>query len=389
MSVRFEFATSARILFGSGLISQAGQAAQTLGRNALVVTGRHPDRAHPLLSSLAAAEVVHHVFPIDGEPDLGTVDAGGRVARERGCDLVIGYGGGSAIDAAKGMAAMATNEGNIYDHLEVIGKGLPLSHPPLPCLAVPTTAGAGAEVTRNAVLRSREFRVKVSLRSPLLLPRVALVDPKLTHSLPPDITASTGLDALTQLIEPFLSKGANPLVDGICREGLACVARSLRRAFAAGDCGPARQDMALASLFGGLALANAGLGAVHGFAAPLGGMFDAPHGAVCAVLLPHVMECNLRALRERQPDHPALPRFDEIGQILTGSVGARAEEGIAWIQETCALLQVPGISAWGVKPEDLPTLVEKATAANSMKANPVALTLEELASIAARAMAAS
>src|SRR5205807_1153012 len=173
-----------------------------------------------------------------------------------------------------------------------------------------------------------EHHVKVSLRSPLMLPKVALVDPQLTYDLPAELTASTGLDALTQLIEPYVSCKANPLTDSICAEGIRRAARSLRPAFDNGTDKSAREDMALASLFGGLALANAGLGAVHGFAAPIGGMFPAPHGAVCAALLPQVMEVNLRALRQRAPQSEALARFVEIARILTGRAEADANDGV-------------------------------------------------------------
>src|SRR5207245_11298164 len=207
----------------------------------------------------------------------------------------------------------------LLDYLEVIGQGRALENASTPFIAMPTTAGTGSEVTRNAVLASPRHRVKVSLRSPFLLPKIALVDPELTYDLPPSITASTGLDALTQLIEPYVSSRANPMTDAVCVDGLRRVARSLRVAFEAGrNAAAAREDMAVASLFGGLALANAGLGAVHGFAGPIGGMFPAPHGAVCAALLPDTMEVNLRALRRRAPESETLRRFDEIARILTG-----------------------------------------------------------------------
>src|SRR5208282_5705063 len=228
------------------------------------------------------------------------------------------FGGGSAIDAAKAIAAMLTNKGELLDYVEIIGRGKPLTQPSAPFIAVPTTAGTGSEVTRNAVLASPEHRVKVSLRSPLMLPRVAVVDPELTYALPPAITASTGLDALTQLIEPFVCARANPMVDALCIEGIRRAARSLREVVHQNPGKSAREDMALASLFGGIALANAGLGAVHGFAGPMGGMFAAPHGALCAALLPGVMAANVAALRRRQPGGEGLRRYDEIARLLTG-----------------------------------------------------------------------
>jgi alcohol dehydrogenase class IV len=279
------------------------------------------------------------------------------------------------IDAGKAIAALMTNEEDLFDYLEVIGKGKPLSQAAAPGVAIPTTAGTGAEVTRNAVLGSAEHRVKASLRNTSLLPKLALVDPELTYDLPPELTANTGLDALTQLIEPFVSIRANPLTDGFCREGIQRVARSLHRAFENGHDTAARADMALASLLSGLALANAGLGAVHGFAAPIGGMFPAPHGAVCAALLPHVMEVNLRALR----------RFDEISQLLTGRRDATADEGLAWVRELCRALKVQPLRAHGIAPHDFAELAGKAAQASSMKANPIVLSRAELNDILERA----
>src|SRR5207249_4836064 len=192
--------------------------------------------------------------------------------------------------------------------------------------------------TRNAVLASPKHRMKVSLRSPFMLPKIALIDPELTYDLPPSITASTGLDALTQLIEPYVSSRANPLTDALCVDAIRRAARSLRIAVQHGRDRDARSDMALSSLCGGLALANAGLGAVHGFAGPIGGMFPAPHGALCACLLPQVMKINLRALRERLPASEVLRRYAEIAQQLTGDEAATAEAGVAWIEELCQTL---------------------------------------------------
>ena len=319
---RFEFATATRIVFGAGALGEVGPEARAMGRQALVVTGRATERAASLLELLAAQEIGAVSFTVISEPTTDVVRLGTERARESGCDLVIGFGGGSILDTGKAIAALLTNDGDPLDYLEVIGRGQPLSEPPLPYIAIPTTAGTGAEVTRNAVLASPEHRVKVSLRSPLMLPRLALVDPELTYSLPPEVTASTGLDALTQVMEPYVSKRASPMTDALCREGMRRAARSLRRAYQQGDDSAAREDMALTSLFGGLALANAQLGAVHGFAGPIGGMFDGAHGAICARLLPHVMEINVRALQQRLAGSPALRRYDEIARILTGNDSA-------------------------------------------------------------------
>lgn len=384
--MRFEFATANRIIFGTGTLSECGPLAAQMGRNALVVTGRSTERATPLLELLGAHRVSSIVFPVPEEPTTDLVQEGVRTARESGCDLVIGIGGGSALDVAKAIAVLVTNKGDLFEYLEVIGKGQPLTEPGLPLIAIPTTSGTGSEVTRNAVLGSPQHRVKVSLRSHLMLPTLALVDPELTRSMPPQVTAASGLDAFTQLVEPYVSRRANVLTDALCREGIARVARSLYRAYTYGDDIAAREDMALASLFGGLALSNAGLGAVHGFAGPLGGMFKAPHGALCGCLLPNVMAINIRALRERAPGSEVLGRYEEIARILTGNPEATAEDGAAWVEQLVAQLQIPALSAYGVAPADFPAIIEKAVRASSMQSNPIALTGEEMEEVLRRAL---
>ena len=379
--MRFEFATATRIVFGAGALREVGPIAKDFGDRALILTGRSGGRASALNRLLGKQGIARWTLAIAGEPRIEDVERGIQFARSEGCDFVIGFGGGSAIDAAKAVAALTTNEGAVLDYLEVIGRDKPLTNPPLPVIAIPTTAGTGAEVTRNAVLASSEHRVKVSLRSPLMLPRVALVDPELTYDLPAELTASTGLDALTQLIEPYVSCKANPLTDSICAEGIRRAARSLRRVFDNGADKSAREGMALASLFGGLALANAGLGAVHGFASPIGGMFRAPHGAVCAALLPHVMEANLIALRQRAPRGEALRRYDDVARLLVGSDRVGAADGVVWVEHLCLHLKIPPLHRYGITANDAPSIVAAALKASSMKANPIELTTEELRGI--------
>jgi alcohol dehydrogenase class IV len=306
--------------------------------------------------------------------------------REHGCTVIAGLGGGSAIDTGKAIAALLTNPGDPLNYLEVIGRGQPLQQTPLPYLAIPTTAGTGSEVTRNAVLASHEHRVKVSLRSPLMLPRAAIVDPELTYSLPPSITASTGLDALTQLIEPYTCNSPNPLVDAICREGMQRAARSLKRAYQDGADLEARENMSLAALFGGMALANAKLGAVHGFAGPLGGLFPAPHGMICARLLPFVVEANVRALQTREPNSPVLRRYNEVAQLLAGRSTAGVNDAIGRLHQLCIDLDVAPLSQFGFTPNDIPTVVAQAQKASSLKGNPIALTAEELSDILQQAV---
>ncbi len=379
--MRFEFATATRIIFGTGTIEEVAPLAAEMGSSAFVVAGRSTERAQPLLEQLNKQAIECITFSVPGEPTTTIVKEGVREAREAKSDLVIGIGGGRVLDTGKAIAAMLTNSGELEDYLEVVGRGQPLTQPPVPYIAIPTTAGTGAEVTRNSVLGVPEHRVKVSMRGPLMLPRLAVVDPGLTHSMPPSITASTGLDALTQLMEVYVSNKANPLTDGICREGLKRAARSLRQAYEDGGNATAREDMALASLLGGLALANAKLGAVHGFAGPLGGMISAPHGVICARLLPYVMETNVRTLQKRADDSPALTRYDEVAQLLIGKATARADDGVAWVQELCGALKVPSLAEFGLREEDLPAVVAKSRKSSSMKGNPIELTDNELVEI--------
>lgn len=378
--MRFEFATATRIIFGEGTAATLPELARTFGSRPLVVTGSSTDRAAGLISALSA-----ETFTVAGEPTVDFVREGARRVRDAACDIVISVGGGSAIDTGKAIASVATNGGEPLE-FEVVGKGRTIAVPSLPFIAVPTTAGTGSEVTRNAVLGSPGHGVKASLRSPLMLPRVALVDPELTYGLSPTVTASTGIDALTQLIEPYVSARANPLTDAVCVEGIGRIARGLRRAYHDGADVDARRDMVLASLFGGLALANAGLGVVHGFAAPLGGGWKAPHGALCAAVLPHGMAANVAALRARAPQHPALDRYTAIARLLTGRNEARAEDGIDWVRALCVELKIPPLHTWGVTEVDLPSVVEKAARASSMQANPLALTREELLAVVASAL---
>ena len=378
--VEFTFATAGRIIFGPGSLGHLAPWVAENGRRALIVTGNDVQRSQPVFDQTESAGAGIDSLCVTSEPTVDLVREGAERARRSGCELVIGFGGGSAIDGAKAIAILATNPGDPLDYLEVIGRGRALPNPGLPVAAIPTTAGTGAEVTRNAVLASPAERVKVSLRSAHILPRLALVDPLLTHSMPPDVTAASGLDALTQLIEAFTTRRTNPVTDGLCREGLRRVAACIHSAYHTGD-GVSREGMALASLLSGLALANSGLGAVHGFAGPIGGRFSAPHGAVCASLLPHAMAVNLRAMEERAPGCGALQRYREIAELLTGRDGARALDGIEWISETCDELMIPRLSRYTVTTEAFPGLIEAAESSSSMRGNPVRLERDEMQEI--------
>jgi alcohol dehydrogenase class IV len=382
----FEFATANRIIFGDGKL--LGLTDQIKGRTKrlLLVCGNSSDAIPLVREILSAQEILFDEFHVHGEPTVDTASEGVLVALEHGADMVIGLGGGSVLDAGKAISALATNRGDVFDYLEVVGKGGALTNAPLPYIAIPTTAGTGTEVTRNAVLESPLHGVKVSLRSPMMLPSIALVDPELTYSLPPAITASSGLDALTQLIEPFVSVKANPMTDAICREGMRHAAQSLRQAYHNGADASAREGMSLASLFGGMALANAALGAVHGFAGPLGGMLHAPHGAICARLLPLVMEANIKALESRHAGHVAIEKYIEIAQIVTGDKNASAQDGVKWVSDLVSELNIPPLSAHGMSESQIPEAVEKTLNASSFKGNPIALNDGELREILERAL---
>jgi alcohol dehydrogenase class IV len=374
----FEFATASRIIFGPGKLREIGKLSKQIGHSALIVSGLAGDLPEKLVDFLFDEGIESQIFRILTEPSISMVLEGIKRVEESNFDLIIGFGGGSAIDAGKAIAALYTNPGNPMDYIEVIGRGQALRYPPLPFIAIPTTAGTGAEVTRNAVLSSPENRVKVSLRSALMLPKLAIIDPELTLSLPPAITASTGLDALTQCIEPFVTHFTNPITDGICRQGVQFAARSLRKAFEYSDNLEARIDMSLASLFGGLALANAKLGAVHGFAGPLGGMYpNIPHGVICGRLLPFVVETNVNALSAREPESPALSRYKELAKIITGNTNARANDVVYWINDLVNQLEIPSLSKYGIAEKDYHEIIEKSKQASSMKGNPIKLTDNE------------
>lgn len=384
--MRFEFATATRIIFGHGSVKDTGSIVEKIGRRAFVITGRSLERAKTLIGKLKDTGMEVTQFSIPEEPTTQLAQAAVAEARRQTCDMVIGMGGGSVLDTGKVVAALLTNSGQLMDYLEVIGQGQPLKRKSAPFVAIPTTAGTGTEVTSNSVLDSPEHRVKVSMRSPYMLPDLALIDPELTYSMPCRITAVTGLDAFTQLLEAFVSVHANPLTDGICREGLQRAARSLKRVYLDGEDAAARGDMCLASLFGGLALANAKLGAVHGFAGPLGGMYHAAHGALCAGLLPFVMEANIKALQSRTSDSPALDRYDEVARLITGLPAARAADGIAWVRNLCKHLEIKPLAAFGIEEKDFADIVVKARTASSMKGNPIELTQGELLEILQKAL---
>ena len=379
----FEFATAGRIMVGPGRAAELPGVVAGLGSRVLVCTGASPERHAGLLADLGVPAAV---FPVAGEPTVDLARAGLAVAREHGADVIAAIGGGSVIDTGKAVAMLLGNGGDPLDYLEIVGSGRRITEPAAPCVAVPTTAGTGAEVTANAVLAVPEHRLKASLRSPLMIPRVALIDPVLTVSCPPAVTAASGLDALTQCLEPFVSVRATPVTDGLAREGLRRAAAGLRAAYADGGDLAARTDMASCALLGGMALANAKLGAVHGLAGVIGGTADVPHGIACAALLAPVIDANVRALQSGAPGSPVLGRYAEVAQLLTGRPEASIRDGLAWIRETLTLLGVPGLAAFGLGPGNADDIAAKAMTSSSMQGNPVALSHGDLKAIVLEAL---
>jgi len=373
LAVGFEYASPNRIFFGEGMLSKAGAVSSEFGKRALIVTGSGSVPLDGLLQNLESAGISGLVFRVESEPDVHTIYAGAERAKSNQCEFVISFGGGSVMDTGKAVAAMLTNPGELMDYLEVVGAGKEIANPAAPMLALPTTAGPGTEVTRNAVILSPEHQVKVSMRSYKMIPPVAIIDPVLTYSMPPDVTASTGMDALTQVIEGYVSKRANPMTDAGCREGIIRGARSLLRAFEKGDDVSAREDMCFASLFGGLAVANGGLGAVHGFAGPIGGMFKVPHGVICASLLPHVMKINVQASEDSHEKYQLQSRYRDIAKWVTGNDQATIEEGVEWIAELANALGIPGLETLGIGQKDFDLIIEKSKVSSSMQKNPITL----------------
>jgi alcohol dehydrogenase class IV len=380
--MRFEFATATRILFGPGTHAELRDKIERLGRRVFLVTGRDTARGEAVAGPLAGAVTAR--WAVAHEPTIDDAREAAEAARAAAADVVLSIGGGSVIDLGKAVASLLANPGDPLDFVEVIGRGQPIAAPSVPMVAVPTTAGTGTEVTANAVLASPVDGVKVSMRSPLMLPRLAVVDPELTRDLPPHLTAATGMDALTQLLEPFVSVKATPIVDALCADGLTRAARSLRRAYVDGTCAQAREDMAVASLFGGLALANAGLGIVHGVAAAVGGRFPVPHGAACAAVLPSATRINLSALRARGAGAPAIGRYEMASRLLTGMADTSALS--PWLERLCDDLAIPPLAAYGVSARDVAALAAAAMRASSTRANPIVLTEEEVREVIEEAL---
>jgi len=379
--MEFTFSTADRIQFGNGVSRSVSNLLPKDAKRILVVTGSTPERYRDIVQPLEKSGLESATLSVSKEPTIDSIaDALGH-ARSFRPDVVLGIGGGSVVDSGKAIAALLQNEGELLDYLEVVGKGKPLLHPSIPYMAIPTTAGTGSEVTRNSVIGVPERGVKVSLRSEHMIPRWAVVDPELTHALPSRITAYTGMDALIQCLEAYLSRKSNPLTDGIALEGIERAALSIRK-----TCGDkldpqAKSDLCVASLCGGIALANAGLGAVHGFAGPLGGMIDAPHGALCASLLIPVLRTNFEIASRRQSCGELREKFDRVARVVTGNPSANGNYAIAWFESLVKELPLASLGELGLTEARIPEAVDKAAVSSSMKGNPIELEKADLREI--------
>jgi alcohol dehydrogenase class IV len=379
--MKIDFSTSNRIIFGIGEFRKISELIKDWGSRVFVVRGNNPTYGKSFFEIVEGLGLDITYFSVSKEPDINMLGSAVQLARENRCEFVIGFGGGSVIDTGKAISALLNNDGDLMDYLEVVGKGLPLKDPARPYIAVPSTAGTGSEVTRNAVIEVPDKNVKVSMRNAYMLPKIALVDPELTLELPPQITATTGMDAFVQVIEPYVCNSPNPMVDMFCRDAIPRASANLLNAFRDGSNLVARENMAWVSLMGGLSLANAKLGAVHGFAGPIGGMFHAPHGAICASLLPAVMRINVENLKKINEDSPSLKRFREIAVWVTGDINADIDEGVQFIENLCKDLKIPRLHEMGISENDFSTIVEKSKNSSSMKGNPIQLPDEELTRI--------
>ena len=367
MSAVFGLSLPRWIRFGRGVAADAASAVAALGDRPLLVHGADRARADWLIQSLAAAGRPARTIACPREPDTVLIGAGVALGRAHAVDVVVGLGGGSVMDMAKALAGLIPVTGDVLDYLEVVGGGEALEARPLPFVALPTTAGTGAEATANAVIDVPAAQRKVSLRDPRLLADMALVDPALTDSAPRAVTLASGLDAITQVIEPYISGEANRFTDALCRAAIPLGLDALMRLMRVEDAA-ARDDMAWVSLSGGLALANARLGAVHGLAGPLGGACSLPHGVLAGALLPAV----LRANRERVEGQPAA-RIDEIERWLAAALDCRAQDAIERFAGWARAEGLPGLAAAGIDRAALVAIAEAAGASSSMRGNPVVL----------------
>lgn len=383
--MNFELTLPGRIIFGEGKINDLPALTTNYGSQVFLVRGKNGAVSQAVQDLLSNAGFSSTSFEVDKEPDIHLIADGVQSLRQSTVQWVLGVGGGSVLDSAKAIAGLASNPGDVMDYLEVVGAGKPLVARQYPIVLAPTTAGTGSECTRNAVLDVPERKVKVSLRSQTLLADIAIVDPTLTLSVPPNVTAFTGMDALAQVYEPFLSRRANPLVDALCREGMTTAIHALPSVVRNGNRLEDRKKMCYTSMLGGMALANAGLGAIHGFAGPLGGLLHAPHGAICARLFPAVVRQNWLAAQQNRCTAEIKMKMQEAAHLLTGQADADGLLLAEFLNQFIDSLDIPRLRDWGLEPHHFDLIAAQSASASSMKSNPVTLEQSELLAILAEA----
>lgn len=375
----FQFMTSTRIIFGEGALANSLSSLNQFGYSVLLVTGKDGERAEPVLNYLKQQNMRYQQVAVHGEPLIAMIEEMAAMGRKFRPDMVLAMGGGSVLDAGKALAALIPNQGSVYDYVEVVGRSVPLQAKPLPFIAVPTTAGTGSEVSKNAVLRSAQEQVKVSLRSPEMLADLAIVDPTFTYGMDPVMSGYCGMDAFSHLMEAYVCGDPNPLTDMVCEEGLRRLSGSLLAACEDDD-PRARSDMSFAAMLGGMALANGKLGAAHGLASALGGRLDAPHGLITAQLIPFVMQENVLAAREAGRTD-VLDRYRQLACILTGRINAEIIDGILWARRTLKRLNLPTLSSYGLCDMMFDEVAEDALRSNAIKGNPLPLNKPRLLSL--------
>jgi alcohol dehydrogenase class IV len=386
--MEFEFLPTPRIFFGPKQFHKIGTLVKEFGSRLLIVaSGRalnSPEAREAFTVSTLKQDIKFDTYLISGEPTIETVDSGVQKAKKFNADVIMGLGGGSAVDTSKAIAGLFTNGGSARDYMEVIGKGSVITQPSLPVIAVPTTAGTGSEVTKNAVILAEKEKFKASIRSPHLIPKIAIIDPRLMLPVSPSVTATCGMDALTQLIEAYTSNKSQPLTDAWALLGVRKAFKSLFRCYTDGQSLEARNNMALASLLSGFCLANAGLGAVHGFASPIGGL-KIPHGMICAALLKPTVEANIRELQKVDSKSLTLRKYADLGEIVSEKSYPSMDDAhkglINYLTRLTQELKIPKLSKFGLTDSDIDIIVEKAMKSSSMRYNPIKLEKKVLVEI--------
>jgi alcohol dehydrogenase class IV len=374
----FSFISPQSIHFGRGQSQQTAALAKSFGEAALLVHGASARRAEWLIKSCQNAGLTTKTISCQSEPSLPDIEL--ALAQLEGFhpNVVIALGGGSVIDFAKALAALMRCSGRPLDYLEIVGGGKPIDHPPIPMIALPTTAGTGSEVTKNAVITVPEHSIKVSLRDPRMVPDIAIIDASLMQGAPQRVALTAGLDAVVQVIEPYLSVKANPMTDAICHAAIPIGLKVLRD-LVENDAPEAWDSMAWVSTCGGLALANSGLGAVHGFAGVIGGKSNAPHGEICGALLPAVLESHLRKAEGQTETHKRLQWILDL--MDTHFAQSEGGMGVSGLRRWSTKMGLRGLEDMGLSVSDFSEVVTAASKASSMKGNPFSLSVMELLQI--------